>query len=150
MLGGPPPFRVEHAAPASAPPPPAPVPSSPVTSQVAAARVATAARPVTFPATFMGFQLVAAVPMALAVLEVFWTVFLLAMLAEAIRLGEETPLRTHLLDLLAMIPGTLGVLAAIVIPFRFRLKMLERVALVVGALACLPLVLLFAQEWLTR
>jgi hypothetical protein len=156
MLGGPPPFRIEPAAPvstpAAAPPPPAPVPPFPVTSRVASAPVASAPRPVTFPATFMGFQLIAAVPMALAVVEVFWSIFLLAMLAEAIRLGEETPLRTqpHLLDQLGMIPGILGVLAAIAIPFRYRLKTLEYVALVVGALACLPLVLLFAQEWLTR
>jgi hypothetical protein len=88
--------------------------------------------------------------MAFAVLEIFWTVFLLAMLAEAIRLGEETPLRTHVLDELGMIPGVVGVLAAVVIPLRYRLTTLEYVALVVGALACLPLVLLFGQELLTR
>ena len=93
----------------------------------------------------------ALVPVAFAVLEVFWTVFLLAMLAEANRLGEETPLRTpDVLDEMGMIPGVLGVLAAIVIPLRYRLKTLEYVALVVGALACLPLVLLFGQELVAR
>jgi hypothetical protein len=42
------------------------------------------------------------------------------------------------------------VLAALVIPFRYRLKLREYAALVVGALACLPLVILFGEEWLTR
>jgi hypothetical protein len=146
MLGGPPPFRFEPVAQASAapPPPPAPAPRSrfslpPLTAPLRQ-----------IPATIKGFHLVALLPMALAVVELFWTVFLLAMLAEAIRLGEETPLRTHALDVMAMIPGVLGVLAAVVIPFRYRLKALEYVALVVGALACLPLVLLFGQEWLAR
>ena len=98
------------------------------------------------PATIKGFHLVALVPIVLAAVEVFWTIFLLVMLAEAIRLGEDTPLRTPLLEQLAMIPGLLGVFAAIVIPFRYRLKAREYAALVVGALACLPLVILFGME----
>jgi hypothetical protein len=149
MLGGPPPFRFEPAAAAPAPPPPAAAPAAP------APRSRFSLPPLTaplhrIPATIKGFRLVALVPMALAVVEVFWTVFLLAMLAEAIRLGEETPLRTQALNYMGMIPGVLGMLAAIVIPFRYRLKALEYVALVVGALACLPLVLLFGEELLTR
>ena len=88
--------------------------------------------------------------MTLAVVEMFWTVFLLAMLAEAIRLGEQTPLRTHALEALGVIPGVLGVLAALVIPFRHRLKALEYAAVAVGALACLPLVILFGWEWFTH
>jgi hypothetical protein len=145
MLGGPPPFRIPPASPHPTPPPAAPPPRAPRTRFSGAPTFSFA-----LPATFKGFQLVALVPMAFAVLEIFWTVFLLAMLAEAIRLGEETPLRTHVLDELGMIPGVVGVLAAVVIPLRYRLTTLEYVALVVGALACLPLVLLFGQELLTR
>src|SRR5688500_2022858 len=98
----------------------------------------------------MGIRLVALVPMAFAIFEVFWTVFLLAMLAEAIRLGEKTPLQGPTLDVMGMIPGVLGVLAAIVIPFRHRLRTFEYLALVVGALACVPLVIVFGDELLNR
>jgi hypothetical protein len=150
MLGGPPPFKPRAAAP-SAPPAvePAARRSTPTPSRYIALPSAGAVLR-QIPATIKGFRLVALVPMALAVVEVLWTVFLLAMLAEAIRLGEETPLRTqtHLLGVLGLIPGVLGVLAAIVIPLRHRLKALEYVALLVGALACLPLVIVFGKELL--
>ena len=92
----------------------------------------------------------ALVPLVLAAVEVFWTIFLLAMLAEAIRLGEETPLRTNALNWLGMIPGVLGVLAAFVIPFCYRLKAREYLALAIGALACLPLVILLGTDLLGR
>jgi hypothetical protein len=153
MLGGPPPFTIAPVAPA--PPSPSSPPSHPPQAATAApaprTRFSGVAFPsFAFPSTFKGFQLVALAPLALAVVEVFWTVFLLAMLAEAIRLGEQTPLRTNALYPLGMIPGVLGVLAALVIPFRYQLKLREYAAVVVGALACLPLVILLGQEWLTR
>jgi hypothetical protein len=134
MLGGPPPFRFEPAADASAPSPAAPPAAAPPRS----VRVAPAP-PLTLSSTFLGMRLVSLIPMALAFVEVFWTVALL---------GSETTLQRHELDAVGMVPGLLGVLAAIVIPFLYRPKALEYVALVVGALACLPLVIAFGTELL--
>jgi succinate-acetate transporter protein len=88
--------------------------------------------------------------MAFAAFGVFWTVFLLAILAESFRVGEKTALQGPALDMMGMIPGVLGVLAALVIPFCYRLSMVEYVALVVGALACLPALILFGDELLMR
>jgi hypothetical protein len=148
MLGGPPPFRFEPATQASAPPPPArsapPTPPSPAPAP--RTRFGNPGRSFVLPTTFKGFHLVALVPLALAFVQVAWTVVLVVALAEAIRVGEKTPLQTHAFEVLGMIPGVLGVLAAMVIPLFRRLKALEYLALVVGALACLPLVILFARD----
>jgi hypothetical protein len=95
----------------------------------------------TLSSTLLGLRLVSLVPVALAFVEVFWTLALL---------GSETTLQTRELDAVGMIPGLLGVLAAIVIPFLYRLKWFEYLALVAGALLCLPLVIAFGSEWLAQ
>ena len=157
MLGGPPPFRFEAAAdaPPVAPPPatptraaqapPAPVPQAPPRSGFAGPPWSFA-----LPATVNGFRLVAAVPMMFAVASFVWAFVLLIGLAEAYRVGEKTILQTDAFGLLGTIPGALGVLAAIVIPLVYRLKALEYLVLVAGALGCLPMLLLFGREWLYR
>jgi hypothetical protein len=157
MLGGPPPFRFEDAPRPSAAEPPAATPTRAAQIPLATAppatprsRFAGPAWAFAWPATVKGFHLVAVVPMMFAVASFVWAFALLIGLAEAYRVGEKTILQTDAFGLLGMIPGVLGVLAAIVIPLVYRLKALEYLALVVGALACLPLLLLFGREWLYR
>jgi hypothetical protein len=154
MLGGPPPFRFEAAADA---PPVAPSPATPTRAAQAPAVAVPSAPPrsrfagppwsFALPATVNGFRLVAAVPMMFAVASFAWAFALLVGLLEASRVGEKTILQTDALGPLGMIPGVLGVLAALVIPLLYRLKALEFLVLVVGALACLPMTLLFGREW---
>jgi hypothetical protein len=152
MLGGPPPFRFEapaHATPA-APPPVTPTRAAQASTAPAPPRSRLAAPPWSFtlPATVGGLRLVAVVPMMFAVASFVWAFVLLIGLAEAYRVGEKTVLQTDAFGLLGMIPGALGVLAAIVIPLVYRLKSREYLVLVVGALGCLPMVFLFGWEWL--
>jgi hypothetical protein len=142
MLGGPPPVTYPSVTSSPDPPPPAPTPA-PKRSRVAKAP------PLRLQATVNGFQLVALVPMAFAVVEVIWTIVLLGTMPAGIGTSPEARAQTHRIDALGMIPGSLGVLAAFVIPIFARLRWFEFAALVVGALFCLPLVIEFGKELMT-
>jgi hypothetical protein len=85
--------------------------------------------------------------MFFAVASFVWAFVLLIGLAEAYRVGEKTILQTDAFGLLGMIPSVLGVVAATVIPFVYRLKAREYLVLAAGALGCLPMLLLFGREW---
>ena len=150
MLGGPPPFRIEPVAQAPATTSLPPVHAPPAVAPPAAPRSQFSGPAWSFalPATVRGFQLVAGVPLMFAVASFVWAFALLIGLLEASRLGEKTILQTDALGPLGMVPSLLGVLAALVIPFVYRLKAREYLVLVVGALGCLPMLILFGREWL--
>jgi hypothetical protein len=95
------------------------------------------------------FHFISLVPLGFAALELIWTFILMVAIAEAKGKLSKTRAQTHMIDALGMIPSILGIIAAVVIMFRWPLTTLDRIVVIVGVLACLPLLYLFGKELMT-
>lgn len=95
------------------------------------------------------FHLISLVPLGFAVLELVWGFLLLVMIAEAKGKLSQTRAQTHTIDAVGMIPAILGIIAAIIITFRWTLTTLDRIVIVIGTLTCLPLLIAFGKELMT-
>jgi hypothetical protein len=95
------------------------------------------------------FHFISLVPLGFAALELVWTFILIVAVAEAKGKLSQTRSQTHTIDALGMIPAVIGVIAAIVIMIRSQLTIIDRIVVIIGVLACLPLLYAFGKELMT-